>query len=233
MKLQNTPSMFHDKFVLGIFISTVVLIVGAAFLLTKPPSVPSQADKQKSADLLAIKADDWVKGPAEAPITLVEYLDFECEACRAYYPTVKQLKEEYKDNIRFVVRYFPLPGHKNSMTSALAVEAAGKQGKFWEMHDVLYENQRSWGEKGKADPKVFEEYAKQIGLDIEKYKNDVTSNELKDRVNRDKNSGISLGVQGTPTFFINGERIPNPKGYEDFKSIIDGLMPNISGTVQK
>lgn len=228
MKLQNTPSIFQDKFVLGIIISTVVILLGGAFFLMKSPTAPSQADRQKTAELLTIKADDWVKGPAEAPITLVEYLDFECEACRAYYPTIKQLKEEYKDRVRFVVRYFPLPGHKNSMTSALAVEAAGKQGKFWEMHDVLYDNQQAWGEKGKTNPGVFEEYAKLLGLDMERYINDVNSKETKGRINRDKDSGTALGVQGTPTFFINGERIPNPKGYEDFKSIIDGLMPGSS-----
>ena len=112
------------------------------------------------------------------------------------------------------------------MTSAMAAETAGKQGKFWEMHDILYDNQKTWGEKQVADPTIFVEYAKQIGLDMEKYKNDISTQEIKDRINRDKNEATSLGIQGTPTFFINGEQIPNPKGYEDFKSLIDGLMPN-------
>lgn len=223
MNIKNlTPNL--DKFVLGTIIVSVLIIILGVFFVSKTSNPPS-VNKEETKNILTVRNDDWVKGPAEATITLIEYLDFECEACRAYYPTVKQLKEEYKDNIRFVVRYFPLPGHKNSMTSALAVEAAGKQGKFWEMHDVLYENQKDWGEKAVSDPGVFEAYAKQIGLDMDKYKNDVNNNELKERINRDKNSGITLGVQGTPTFFINGERIPNPKGYEDFKSIIDGLMP--------
>lgn len=224
MKLQ-THTFFQDKFLLGIITATILVIIGGVFFVSRSPGSASPVDKQKAAEILTVKNDDWVTGPAEAPITLVEYLDFECEACRTYYPIVKQLKEEYKDKIRFVVRYFPLPGHKNSMTSALAVEAAGKQGKFWEMHDVLYENQKSWGEKTAADPLIFEEYAKQIGLDMDKYKSDVNNSELKDRINRDKDSGTEMGVQGTPTFFINGERIPNPKGFEDFKSIIDGLMP--------
>lgn len=225
---QHKSSLFEDKVVVGIIISTILVLILGIFFLTRSSSSPTVASKDQFKEILAVKSDDRVKGPADAPITIVEYLDFECEACRVYYPVIKQLKEEYKDKIRFVVRYFPLPGHKNSMTSATAVETAGKQGKFWEMHDILYENQKSWGEKTAPDPLVFEGYAQQIGLDMDKYKNDINSQEVKYRVNRDKNSGDTLGVQGTPTFFINGERIPNPKGYDDFKSIIDGLMPGSS-----
>lgn len=214
-----------DKFLLGIVIVSVLILVLGVFFVSRSSSISPEASKGQTQEILLVKSDDWSKGPMEAPITIVEYLDFECEACKAYYSVTKQLNEEYKDKIRFVVRYFPLPGHKNSMNSAMAVEAAGKQGKFWEMHDVLYENQEDWGEKAVSDPGIFEEYAKQVGLDMEKYNVDIKTQEIKDRINRDKSSGNSLGIQGTPTFFINGERIPNPKGYEDFKNLIDGLMP--------
>lgn len=219
------PTFFIDRFVLGIGIFTVLILAIAVFIMSKYSTVTPLADKAQTEEILSVKSDDWVKGSENAPITIIEYLDFECEACRSYYPTVKQLKEEYKDDIRFVVRYFPLPGHKNSMPAAQAVEAAGKQGKFWEMHDILYENQKVWGEKSVPDPKIFEGYANQIGLNMEQYKKDVISKEVRDRVNRDKTAGNSLGIKGTPTFFINGEKIPNPKGYEDFKSLIDGLKP--------
>lgn len=224
MKNKSFPPKM-DKFILSMIVFSVLVLVLDALFANKLSSSPPAVSKEEARSILAVKNDDWVKGPEEASITLIEYLDFECEACRAYYPITKQLKEEYKDKIRFIVRYFPLPGHKNSMTSALAVEAAGKQNKFWEMHNVLYERQKDWGEKAVSDPSIFETYAKQIGLDMDKYKNDISNKELRDRIDRDKNSGISLGIQGTPTFFINGERIPNPKGYEDFKSIVDGLMP--------
>ena len=223
MKLQ-TPSIFQDKFLLGIIIATVLVIVVGVFFVSRAPGTPQPVDKQKAAEILTVKSDDWVKGPAEAPITLVEYLDFECEACRAYYPIIKQLKEEYKDKIRFVVRYFPLPGHKNSMTSTLAVEAAGKQGKYWEMLDKLFNEQKNWGEKQAADPKIFEVYAQQIGLNMDQFKKDVVSKESKDRVERDKNSGTRLGVSGTPTFFLNGDKIPNPKTPEDFKTFINAAI---------
>ncbi len=225
MKQQLQYSSFEKKFFTGIIVFSVLIIAITILFISKNQSLTEAVSKEQIKEVLAIKSDDWVKGSENAPITIVEYLDFECEACRVYYPMVKQLKDEYKDQVRFVVRYFPLPNHKNSMTSAQAVEAAGKQGKFWEMHDILYDNQKTWGEKQVVTPSVFEEYAKQIGLDMGKFKNDVSSSEVRDRINRDKTSANSLGIQGTPTFFINGERIPNPKGYEDFKNIIDGLMP--------
>lgn len=227
MKQQLQYSSFEKKLFGGVIAFSVLILGVGIFFVNKTQSSTAIVGKEQTKEILTVKNDDWVKGSENAPITIVEYLDFECEACRVYYPIVKQLKEEYKDKVRFVVRYFPLPGHKNSMTSASAVESAGKQGKFWEMYDKLYDTQKDWGEKQVATPKVFEDYAKQIGLDMEKYKNDVNSSEVRDRINRDKSSANSLGIQGTPTFFINGEKIPNPKGHEDFKSLIDGLMPKI------
>ena len=223
--------MLKDKFVLGIIIATVLLLVGGVIFASKMGSSSSPSDSkssvpvsQENQKLLEVVSDDYVKGNKEASVTIVEYLDFECEACGAYYPLVKQLAEEFKDNVRFVNRYFPLPGHKNGLPAALAVEAAGKQGKYWEMHNTLFDNQKSWGEKQSADPAIFEGYAKQIGLNMDQYKKDVISNEVKERVNRDKTSGTKLGVSGTPTFFLNGEKIPNPKIPEDFKTFINAAI---------
>lgn len=173
-----------------------------------------------TGELLSVKADDWIKGNSNAQTTLVEYLDFECEACGQYYPLLKRLSEEFKDDVRFVNRYFPLPGHKNSLTSAAAVEAAGKQEKYWEMYNIVFENQSSWGEKQSPEPAIFEGYAQQLGLDLVKFKQDVTSGEVKDRIERDKDTGDGLNIQSTPTFFLNGEKIQNPRGYEDFKILL-------------
>ena len=192
-------------------------IVGIFWYRSNKPATPTN-------EILSVVSDDWVKGNKDAPITIVEYLDFECEACGAYYPVIKRLSEEYKDEVRFVVRYFPLPGHKNSMTSALAVEAAGKQGKYWEMHNTLFENQRDWGEKQRPDPKIFENYARQIGLDMNQYEKDIISQEVKSRIERDRKSGQKLNIQGTPSFFLNGKKIENPRGYEDFKTLIQSAI---------
>jgi protein-disulfide isomerase len=225
MNKQIYYSSFEKKLFAGVAIFSVLILVVGMFFINKTTSSPT-INKELTKKILSVKNDDWIKGQPNSTITVVEYLDCECEACRVYYPITKQLKEEYKDKISFVVRYFPLPGHKNSMASAMAAETAGKQGKFWEMHDILYDNQKIWGEKQVADPTIFLEFAKQIGLDMEKYKNDIGTQEIKDRIYRDKSEATSLGIQGTPTFYINGEKIPNPKGYDDFKSLIDGLMPD-------
>lgn len=191
---------------------------------------PDTAPVVPASDALEVVADDWMKGNKEAPVTIVEYLDFECEACGAYYPVVKRLSEEFGNEVRFVSRYFPLPGHKNSMTSALAVEAAGRQGKYWEMHNVVFENQRDWGEKQAPDPKIFENYARQIGLDMNQYGKDIASQELKDRIERDRKAGQKLGIMGTPTFFMNGKKIENPRGYESFKELIRSEVSSTSNT---
>lgn len=206
--------------VLGILVGIlIVFLVGmSAFksIETTPENVSSE---QKT--VLDIKENDWVKGDKTSKVVLVEYLDFECEACGAYYPFTKQLTNEYGDKIAFVVRYFPLSGHKNSRTAACAVEAAGKQGKFWEMYDILFTKQADWSEKQTADQNLFEKYAVEIGLDIPQWKKDVLSAEVVKRVGESYTEGESLGIQGAPTFFLNGKKMQSPKSYAEFTKIID------------
>ncbi len=209
---------------LKVIISIVVLIV-IVFFMAKG-SYKKSEDKVEStnttqASALEIKENDWATGSTTAKVVLVEYLDFECEACGAYYPLVRQLKDEYKDSILFVVRYFPLPGHRNSKTAAYAVEAAGKQGKFWEMHDVLFNKQKEWGEGQFTNQNLFEKYALEAGVNIEQWKKDVASPEVKKRVDDSYDEAVSLNLQGTPSFFLNGKKIENPQGYEPFKKLIE------------
>ncbi len=173
------------------------------------------------SSVLDVVSDDWVYGNKDGKVTLIEYLDFECEACGAYYPLTNQLKEEFKDDMRFVVRYFPLPGHRNSMTAAKAVEAAGKQGKFWEMYSILYEKQKDWGEQQMANQGQFEKYAKEIGVNIDQWGKDVADPIVAERVKRNFDQAAALNLRGTPTFFLNGKQIENPKGYEAFKALIE------------
>ena len=139
--------MFKDKFVITIVIVTFLILVGGFMVFSKTASTSSNpngstAVSKDNQKLLEVASDDWIKGNKDASVTLVEYMDFECEACGAYYPLINQLEEEFKNEVRFVNRYFPLPGHKNGLLSALAVEAAGKQGKYWEMHDILFETKK-------------------------------------------------------------------------------------------
>ncbi len=214
---------------LKIIVGIVVVIV-VVFLLAKggykqtEEKVETANTSQASA--LEIKANDWVSGTSTAKVTLVEYLDFECEACGAFYPIVTQLKEEYKDDLRLVVRYFPLPGHKNSRTAAHAVEAAGKQGKFWEMYSILFTKQSEWSEKPVANQDQFEKYAIEAGVNIEQWRIDVKSDEVKKRVDDSYKEAVSLNLQGTPSFFLDGKKIENPKGYESFKLLIEKAKSN-------
>ncbi len=202
----------------------IILIIVAAFIIAKTSyksSGQKTDDQVPTSNALSIVADDWVYGNRDAKVTIVEYLDFECEACGAYYPITTKLKEEYKDSMSFVVRYFPLPGHKNSLTAAKAVEAAGEQGKFWEMYSALYENQKEWAEKQVADQSLFEKYATAIGLDMHRWKQDVESEEVKDRIQRNYEEAMKLNLQGTPSFFLNGKKIESPRGYEAFKLLVE------------
>lgn len=217
--------MKNIKIIIGI-----VAVIVVVFLLAKGGYKKTE-DKAETANtgqssVLEVKVNDWVSGTSTAKVTLVEYLDFECEACGAFYPITTKLKEEYKDDVRLVVRYFPLPGHRNSRTAAQAVEAAGKQGKFWEMYNLLFTKQSEWSEQQVANQDQFEKYALEAGVDVEQWKKDVVSDEVKKRVDDSYKEAVSLNLEGTPSFFINGKRIQNPRGYESFKSIVDAALKN-------
>lgn len=160
---------------------------------------------------LQVEEMDNIKGNEQAPVTLVEYGDYECPGCAAYAPIVAQAVSNFGDDLRVVYRHFPLPNHANSLPAAYAAESAANQGKFWEMNDLLFLQQREW--MVETDPKAkFEEYAQTLELDIEKFKLDMDSQEVKDKVQRDATSGEASAVNATPTFFINGEKVERLPG---------------------
>lgn len=199
------------KLILGLVVG-VGLLVGGLWYLSG-----MDAPDAKQLDLVE---SDWKQGPENPKLTLVEYADFECPACAAYQPVLKDIKETFKNDLRFVYRQFPLPMHRNGMGASLASEAAGLQGKFWEMHDLLYAKQKEWGGKTTEDRAVFEQYASTLGLDIEKFKQDMSSDAVKGAVERGLESGKALNVRGTPTFFLNGEKLDNPGSAEAFKELL-------------
>jgi protein-disulfide isomerase len=169
-----------------------------------------------------VTADDHVRGPADAPVTIIEYSDFQCPACAAYNPLVEKLISESTSTVRFVYRHFPLYPlpHKNAVVAAQAAEAAGMQGKFWDMGRLLFVNQLAWEASDKPES-IFEEYAQRIGLDVALYKKDFAADATKAHVQRDRDEGDILGINATPTFFVNGKAIVNPNGYEAFKALVD------------
>ncbi|MDO8451700.1 MAG: thioredoxin domain-containing protein [bacterium] len=203
-------------FIWSIGVGLVFFAVWGMWKLASTPPLSSDATRQ----LLMVSATDRVRGDAGAPVTLIEYLDFQCPACRAYHPIVQQINTDFPTDVRIVTRHFPLSSiHANALPAARATEAAGRQGKFFEMHDLLYLAQERW--VGERDPKPeFIAMAGEIGADKERFVKDMEDAALDDTIQADQKSGVELGVMGTPTFFLNGKKIDNPRTYEDFKALI-------------
>jgi protein-disulfide isomerase len=206
--------------------SAIVLVMaGAIFGIIQLAKLP--ADNGAPVSVAAIAENDWVKGNREAKVILIEYSDFQCPACAAYYPLVKQLAQEFADDAAFVYRHFPLGIFPNSRIAGQAAESAGRQGKFWEMHSMIFDGQREWSNQNRGQAEeIFTSYAERLNLDVEQFKNDFNSQEAKDKINSDHRSGLKARVNATPTFFLNGERIRNPRSYEEFKSIINQAIGN-------
>jgi protein-disulfide isomerase len=147
-------------------------------------------------------------GDPNAPVTLEEFGDFECPPCGVLHPTLKKLAGEFGPRLRIIFREYPLvPTHQHALAAARTAEAAGLQGKFWEMHDLIYENQPAWHEAFDVRP-IFEGYATKIGLNIEQFRRDNGSEIVERRIFLDGKRGHSLGVKGTPTVFLNGREVP-------------------------
>jgi protein-disulfide isomerase len=160
-------------------------------------------------------------GPKDAKVTVVEFLDPECESCRAMYPIVKHLLSEYGNRVRLVVRYMPF--HPNSLAAAAALEAAGEQGRYWEMLESLFLHQPRWGDHHAPRPELIPQLAEQVGLDMEAYRRSVATDVHRKIVETDRKDGESLGVKGTPTFFVNSQRVES-LGYEPLKAAIDQAL---------
>ncbi|MCM3515127.1 thioredoxin domain-containing protein [Nocardioides sp. P86] len=211
----------------GIGVILIALIaIGAVLFLNRGEAAPAAVEKTSDGeDSLLVREDSQVVGePARSGnVTMVEFLDFECEACGAVYPAVEQLRAEYDGRVTFVARYFPLPGHVNAEPAARAVESAARQGEFEAMYQMMYETQAEWGESQDPKDDLFRSYAEDLGLDMEQYDADFASPEVAARVQRDVEDGMELGVQGTPTFYLDGELL-QPRTYEDFTQALDEAL---------
>lgn len=148
------------------------------------------------------------KGPEGAPVMLEEFGDYQCPSCGLFNPIIKKLSDQYGDRLRVVFRHLPLQMHPNAPLAARAAEVAGLQGKFWEMHDLLYEGQREWSELPNPRPK-FSEYAQRIGLDVGRFNAEIDSQEVGLRILADMRRANTIGVNSTPSVFINGYQVTN------------------------
>lgn len=195
----------------------VVALVGVVWYLVFTASKPEPAAAPVTSEAKLVRENNHrVTDRATEKAQLVEFLDFECESCRAAQPLVEELKDEFGDRITFVNRYFPLPAHLNSANAALAVEAAAQQGKYEQMYAKMFETQAQWGEQKDSKAPLFRTFARDLGLDMEAYDAAVASEATKEVIRQDINDGKALGVQGTPTFFLNG-KIMTLSTEEDFR----------------
>ncbi len=180
-----------------IFILVIVGIIGGAIFVS---------NRNKSSETGATGSDNYY-GKADGIVTVTEFGDFQCPGCGSFYPTVKEVKEKFKDQIRFEFKHFPIISlHPNAMAGHRAAQAAANQGKFWDMHDQIYATQSSWSTSDNA-ASIFEGYAEQLGLDMEKYRTDVAASQTLDIINADISEGQGKGVTGTPSFFIDGVNV--------------------------
>ena len=156
-----------------------------------------------------------IRGGKDAKLTIVEFSDFQCPFCGRVNPTLAQINQTYGDKVRVAFKHLPLRIHPDAPAAHAAAEAAHRQGKFWEMHDKIFANQRE------LKPEKFRDYAKEIGIDLVKFEQDVVSPDVKKRIDADSQEAEKLGVSGTPAFFINGRQLTGAQPFDAFKRVID------------
>ncbi len=208
--------LIKDNLIIITIVAVTVLgFFGVVFMAS------SQERKDEEAQVVDINelvtANTNVKGQATASATLVEFSDFQCPACGAFYPIIKQLELKYKNELKIAYKHFPLPQHTYAQKAAEAAEAAGEQGKFWEMHDALFENQEH------LTAEDLKKYAAELGLDTEKFNQALDSGKFANKVKEDLTLGNKIGINATPTFYLNGKKLLIREGTDIEKAILQEL----------
>ncbi len=212
-------------FILGFL---VLGIVGAIIVAVSAGNSSNATTYAVNATVVPpLIASDWVEGNRSGKVSVIEYGDFQCPACGEFESIWDQLVKTYGDRVAFSFRNFPLyQVHPNAGISAQAAEAAGLQGKYWEMHNLLYAKQNDWADVATGDvaAKYFDPYASSLGLDVARFNSDITSDAVKNKVDGDVATANGAQVDHTPTFFVNLKQIVNPTSYNEFKSVIDNAL---------
>lgn len=203
-----------------IIIVLIALFCGVFVVSKKKADAPTNNSTANSA-----KVSSHTLGDNTKKVTLVEYGDFQCPACTAYHPIIKQVVDKYKADISFQFVNYPLVQiHPNAMAAHRAAEAAAQQNKYWEMHDLLYEQHDSWANASGASA-IFEGYASQLGLNVSKFKSDASSSNTNDIIQADLKKGQGLGVSATPTFYLNGKKLDEPpRDVDGFSKLLDDAI---------
>jgi protein-disulfide isomerase len=215
----------NAKISIALIAAAAIVLAGAVLLIGRGDDTvgtESGADGSDGTGAPFVRDDSQrlSSGPEGSP-TFVEFLDFECEACGAAYPAIEELRERYGDQITFVVRYFPL--HTNSEAAARAAEAAAAQGEFEAFYQLLFENQTDWAEQQNSQDDVFFSYAQQLGLEMDEFTEVFNDPATAEKVRRDKADGVDAGVTGTPTFFLDGEKV-QVATFEELIAKIDAAL---------
>jgi protein-disulfide isomerase len=209
--------MRNEVKIMGLILAIVIAgaFIGSRYYRSSVQEVrkPTANTSTSAPSGQLIREDSQTMGPADARVTLVEFYDPECESCAEFAPVVKKIYSDYGGKLRVVMRYMPL--HKNSITAANFLEAAGEQGKFWEARDLLFKKQPEWGEKHGAPPDpnapsiniLFDKYAKELGIDMDKARASINARKFDEKISRDRKDGQDLGVRKTPSFFVNGREL--------------------------
>lgn len=204
-----------ERFIFWLVVA--ILIAGAVYgiirVVSSPENIPLPSE---------LTENDWIQGNPDATITLIEYSDFQCPACARSYKLTEEIMDEFGGHIKFAYRHFPLKTiHDKAQLAAQAAEAAGLQGKFWEMYEMLFDYQTTWDRLSVNDAEnQFIGYASDIGLDQKQFIEDLHSKEVEEAVDIDFQSAIDGGLNATPTFFLNGEKITTPRDLEEFRTLI-------------
>jgi protein-disulfide isomerase len=198
----------------------ILIIVGGLWWAAQP-NTNSNGSGQATPGL---QANDHVRGNLTSSVVLIEYSDFQCPACKSYEPILSSVYDAYKDKVAFVYRSYPLTQiHEHARAAALAAEAADKQGQFWAYHQLLFDRQNSWSQTT-DEQGTFTAYAKELGLNTDQFVSDMQSTAVADRLKQQIDFGNSSNVNGTPTFFLDGKLIQNPRTEQELQQELDTAL---------
>ena len=229
MATNSSTNKITVWFIIGflVLVAAGVVIAGAYSGLSSSSSSSSTPAGFVATTVPALTSADWTTGNTSSTISFIEYGDYECPACGEYEPIIKQLIADYGNRVVFAFRNFPLYTiHPNAGISAQAAEAAGLQGKYWEMNNLLYTKQNDWvtTDPTQVVAKYFNGYAQSLGLDVAKFDSDMGSTQVLEKIKNDVSTGDAASIDHTPTFFVNLKQIPNPTSYAGFKAALETAL---------
>ncbi|MGI8481512.1 MAG: DsbA family protein [Chthoniobacterales bacterium] len=209
-------------FILIALVAACTIGTGAMLLRSKRRAIAESRTVAVADGQIALKATH-VRGSATAPVTLEEFGDFQCAACANTSALIHLIENEYGPRLRVIFWQFPLPNHQHGREAAIAAEAASRQGRFWEMHDLLYGNQVSWVREADVQAR-FEAYAAKLQLDVDRFRKDATGPEVAAEVDGQRQFGMGRGVRNTPTLFVNNREVSPPFTEESLRKMIDAAL---------